>query len=467
MRLSLKRSFCFATLWLLLLSNAHGANQPLHSSASNHVPAGVTQPLSLADCLDLALSGNRTILKSRQDLEATHGLVVQTRAIAIPKVQVQSNYRIIDKQSIDRIPVPPIFPISYPDQSWSAQVQLVQSIYEGGRIRSALHSARYLREQALAAHQAVISDVVLEMRIAYDDALMAAQQIVVQEASINLLSRELEDTLRRFEAGTVPRFNVLRAEVELANARPRLIRARNTYRISKHNLVHLMGLSLPKEVGEDAPLELSGKLEALPYPFDLPVALAKALEHRSELHALRAAENLRQESLKNARAGYKPSVQVLTGYGSRSSTFSTDLTRDVSGWFAGAQLSWDIFDGLLTQGRIQEARALHRKAQLEMDDASRRVELEVRTAYSDFIQAREVLESQKKVQEQAEEALRLATARAEAGSSTQLDVLNAQTALTEARTTQIQALRDYSVAVARLDRAIGQSGLSKSTKTQP
>ena len=85
----------------------------------------------------------------------------------------------------------------------------------------------------------------------------------------------------------------------------------------------------------------------------------------------------------------------------------------------------------------------------------RRIELEVRTAYSQFIEAKEVLESQQKVVEQADEALRLANARAEAGTGTQLDVLSAQTALTEARSTQAQALRDYAVARARLQRAIG------------
>ena len=87
---------------------------------------------------------------------------------------------------------------------------------------------------------------------------------------------------------------------------------------------------------------------------------------------------------------------------------------------------------------------------------TRRIELEVRSAYSNFIEAREVLESQKKVKEQAEEALRLATARSEAGTGTQLDVLSAQTALTEARTTEIQALHAYAVARARLERAMGE-----------
>src|SRR5262249_30039032 len=122
----------------------------------------------------------------------------------------------------------------------------------------------------------------------------------------------------------------------------------------------------------------------------------------------------------------------------------------------GVQMSWDIFDGLYTKGRVDQAKALQRRAEFDLEDNSRRIELEVRTAYSNFVEGREVLESQKKVQEQAEEALRLATVRSEAGTGTQLDVLNAQTALTEARTTQIEALHDYAVARARLERAIGQ-----------
>jgi outer membrane protein TolC len=81
--------------------------------------------------------------------------------------------------------------------------------------------------------------------------------------------------------------------------------------------------------------------------------------------------------------------------------------------------------------------------------------LEVRTAFSNFREADEVLKSQEKVVEEGEEALRLAKARNEAGTATQLDVLSAQTALTEARTTQVQALHDYAVARARLERAVG------------
>ena len=416
-----------------------------------------SQPLSLGDALDLALKQNSAILKGKADLEANHGVVVQTRSIALPKIQANGNYTANDPGSIERFPSGPNFVVPLPNDKWSAGIQISQFIYEGGRIKSSLRTARLTREQATLNFQTVVADTLLAVRVAYDDVLLAAQQIVVQEASVKLLTSELADVERRFSAGTVPRFNVLRAEVELGNARPKLIRAKNSWRIAKNNLANLLGWNLPKDFLENIPLELSGKLEAEPYEIELPAAIGQALEKRPELAALRKAEKLQEEAVVNAKGGFKPSAQLFAGYGWRSPSFQDDLSKDVSGWVTGAQVSWDIFDGALTRGKVIEAKARLEKAKLEIDDSGRRIELEVRTAYSNFIEVKEVLESQKKVQEQAEEALRLAEARMDAGAGTQLDVLNAQTALTEARTTQAQALHDYSVARARLDRAMGEN----------
>ncbi len=445
------RSFLASLLVATAGLQAAETNQPANP------PDWLTKPLSLADCLDLALKQNSAILKGKSDLEAAYGVVVQTRAIAIPKLTATGNYQF--NNAIEKLQLPPPAPsVTFQqDQSWSSGTRVVQSIYEGGRIRSSLKSAKLTREQAIHNYQTVIADTLTDVRIVYYDILTAAEQIVVQEASVRLLARELEDTRRRFEAGTVPRFNVLRAEVELANAQPRLIRAKNGYRISKNTLANLLGYNLPKEVWEDFPLQLTGKLDAGPYEIQLPAAIAQAMAKRPELAALRQAELLRKEAITSARSTYQPSVQAFGGYGWRSSQFSDDLSRDVAGWNAGLQLNWDLFDGFLTRGKVEEAKARYKRAQYEVEDSARRIELEVRTAYSNFREAEEVLESQKKVVEQAEEALRLANARAEAGTGTQLDVLGAQTALTEARSTQVQGLHDYDVARARLERAIGNS----------
>ena len=435
-------------------------------NTNTSLPGWITRPLSLTDCLNIALSQNATILKAKSDLEASQGVVVQTRAVALPHLQATGQYKDTDPGAIESFPVPGF---SQPHQNWNAGVQIVQSIYEGGKMVAALRAASVTKQQALAQYQTVIADTLLGARTAYYDVLLAAQQITVHEASVNLLQKELEDQQRRYDAGTVPHFNVLRAEVAVANERPALIRARNNYRIAKNNLSNLLGYNLPREIWEDIPLNLTDTLDATPYQVDLPAAIQQALARRTELVAARKTAELQRLNVVNAKAGYKPTIQVFAGYGWYNAQFTppVELDHDIHGWNAGGQLSWDIFDGMLTRGKVVQAKALYEKSRTDVDDKGRQIELEVRTAYSDFIEAREVLESQQKVQEQADEALREARARADAGTSTQLDVLDAETSLTQARTTQIQALHDYAVARARLERAIGEDMIQKPAPSKP
>ncbi len=412
-----------------------------------------TSPLSLADAVNLALAQSPGILRAQKDLQATQGVVIQTRAAVLPSLNVTGSYAAVQRGDTDIIQAPG-FTFGTP-QNWSTQIKVVQSFYEGGRLLSAMRVARLTKEQSVLNYQTAVADTIVNVQVGYYDVLLAAEQIIVQEASVELLTSELTDTMRRFEAGTVPRFNVLRARVELANAQPRLITARNNLRVAKNNLANLLGLNVPRESLEDIPLTLAGKLDGEPFQIELPRAVSMALEKRTELGALSKAQALRQEDIVNAKAGYKPVLQGYAGYDSHNSILSSDLTDELHGWIAGAQLSWNIFDGLRTRGRVLEATANYERAGVDLDDEARRITLEVRTAYSNFIQAREVLESQKQVVDEAEEALRLARARYEAGTGTQLDVLSAQTALTEARSTQAQALHDYDVARARLQRAVG------------
>jgi outer membrane protein TolC len=441
---------CLATGW-----NARAQNT--NADASANAPAWVTQPLSLVDCLNLALNQNATILKAKSDLQASYGIVIQTRAVALPQVTASGQYKDSERTAIENFQVPGFPALQLPVQNWNAGIQIVQSIYSGGKIVAAVRAARLTKEQALLNYQTTLQDTLLNTRVAYYDVLLAAQQIVVHEASVKLLTQELEDQQRRYNAGTVPHFNVLRAEVAVANERPALIQARNNYRIAKNNLANLLGYNLPRDIWEDIPLNLSDQLEAQPYQIDLPEAIEQALANRTELAALRKQEALDRENVVNARAGYKPTVSVFGGYSWNNSQFTDpeDLGWTLHGWNAGAEFTWDIFDGMLTRGKVIQARALYEKSKTDVEDTGRQIELEVRTAYSQFIEAREVLDSQKTVQAEAEEALREAEARAEAGTGTQLDVLDAQTSLTQARTTEIQALHDYAVARAKLERAIG------------
>ena len=425
--------------------------------ATNGLPDWLTRPMSLADALTIAESHNAALQKAKQDLEITHAVSVQTRAVALPRLTAGGQYRAVDQSFIDvpTVSGPMQFEFEQNDQAWNVGLELAQTVYDGGRLQSSLRSARLLREQAVFDYQTALADTLLNVRVNYDDVLLAAEQIIVRDASVNLLTQQLEDNRRRYDAGTVPQFNVLRAEVELANARPPLSRARNAFRIAKQRLANELGFDVPEGVPEDLPLRLTGRLEAPRAQVYLTNALSLALQNRTELSSLRLAERLRKEGVASAKADYLPRFELFAGYGAQSRQFAFDLTTEIHGWSAGARMNWSLFDGQLTKGRVQEARARHERVQLDYDDARRRIELEVRALFSTFVEAREVLESQEKVIEQATEALRLATARYEAGADTQLNVLSAQTALTDSRTVYVQALHAYSVALTRLQRSMG------------
>ena len=421
------------------------------AAAETNAPAWLSRPLSLVDCENITLAQNAVILKAKDDLEASQGVVIQTRAVALPQLAATGQYA--DKETTLVQTFPGVS--GQPHQSWNAGIQLVQDIYAGGRMVAAFHGATATKKQALAQYQTTVADTLLLVRTAYYDVLLANQQIVVNEASVNLLQKELDDQQRRFDAGTVPHFNVLRAEVAVANAKPALIHARSQYRIAKNVLVNLLGYNLPRAVLEDIPMTLMDNFDVAPWNLALPDAIQEALERRTELQDLRQQINLQELNVVNAKAGYKPTVSAFAGYNWMNNAFSTDLSDELDGWNVGGQLSWNIFDGALTAGKVKQAKALYHKSETELVDRSRQVELNVRTSYSDFIEAREVLDSQSKVQEQAEESLREANARFNAGTGTQLDVLDAETSLTQARTTLVQAQHDYATARARLERAIG------------
>jgi outer membrane protein TolC len=422
------------------------------SAEETNAPAWLSRPLSQADCINIALAQNADILKAKSDLEASAGVVVQTRAVALPTLQAGSEVKHSEPQAIESFPNS-----TPPNNNWNSDIQIVQGIYEGGKLIAAIQAASATKKQSIAQYQTQVADTLLAVRLAYYDVLLAAQQITVNEASVKLLQKELDDQQRRFDAGTVPHFNVLRAEVALANAKPNLFHATSQYRVSKNVLANLLGYNLPREVLENIPLNLTDTFDITSWNMILPDAIQQALERRTELADLREQVVLQNLNIVNAKSGYKPTVQAFAGYTWNNSQFTdpNDLSYTIHGWNVGGQLTWAFFDGGLTIGKVQQAKALYKKSQTELEDRSRQIELDVRTAYSDFLEAKEVLDSQTKVQEQAEEALREANARFDAGTGTQLDVLDAETSLTQARTTQVQALHDYATARARLERAIG------------
>jgi outer membrane protein TolC len=276
--------------------------------------------------------------------------------------------------------------------------------------------------------------------------------IGVQEESVKLLQSQLQDQQNRFEAGTVPRFNVLQAQVALSNQYPLLIAAQNNYRIAQLQLAKTLGLDFDPSRGDGPPLEAIGELQYRPRHMLLAEAIELAKQRRPFLKQQKAIVLSNAEQVRVARSGYFPQINVSGGTEVRSSAFS-DNPRDVSsGYIFGATGNWAIWDWGFTYGQVKQARAILEESKITLDDDNRQVELEVQQQDSNLKQSAELVKATEQSVGQAEEALRLASARLSAGAGTQLEVLDSRVQVTQAQSNRLQALYNYSTALAEFDR---------------
>lgn len=429
------------------------------SGAAEKKPfAPMRRTLTLQGAISLALKQNPDILKSVHEIERTRGQVVEVRAQALPSMKAAGSYTQYDPDLLEggggaSVSTGTIGSSSLggssQDKSWRITLEVKQTLYSGGKVRAAMKIADLAEDVSHQLLRETVANVIAKVRTQFYTALLNRELITVSEESIQLLSDELKDQENRFTAGTVPRFNVLRAEVELANARPEFIRSKNNYLISLLELGKTLGLE------SDEKVDVSGQLRLPPHGVNLSRALAAARKNRSILKAQRDTIETEEHQITVAKAGLKPQISADAGYEFMNSRSTRDLSNVSHGWYLGVTGSWAIFDGYETKGKVDQAKARLASAKVNLADSIQQVELEVQKAYAQAKVAREVIASQTKVVEQAEEALRLAKERLAAGAGTQLDVLDARVALTKARTTQKQALSEYNVALAEYDRATG------------
>ncbi len=408
--------------------------------------------IDLPTALRFALDHNFAIRQSRQRIEEQEGVLISTRAAALPNVALNSQYQQTDKTLQESFGAGAPTPN---DQSWSIILQATQPLFAGGKFTAAIHSEKDIREAALYEMQGVMNDALLDVRTKFYTVLLNLEEIKVQEQNLELLEQQFKDAKARYDAGSGSQFDLLRAEVALANGRPPLIVARNTYRISLEQLRQALGLVSITPASGQQPLNIAGSLDSIPATFDLDSALAAAATSRPELLRYARLQSGQEQNIKVAKADYWPSLNAVGGYEVRKRTFSNDLDSTLDGWFVGLQSSWAVFDGRATAGRVVQARSQAEQARLTLLNEQLSVEVEVRQAYSLFEEAVELVAAGAKTVEQAEEAVREAHVRYDAGTATQLDVLQSQVDLTTARTNLIQANYSYDVAVATLRRAMG------------
>ncbi|MEJ5375878.1 MAG: TolC family protein [bacterium] len=452
------RFYCWLALCLLALPHwAHAA-------------------MSLDQAIEVALENNFAVLTAREAVQGAEHQRKSAMADFLPKLKAEGNYTHLNETpTVTQGPTPkiPVFmnpgnpwgpppnpaqPIGFipatpavsrplgEQDSWNARGSLVQPVFTGGALLNRYRLAQIGVESAQTALSRIRQDISLAVVQVYFGVLTAIELKKVADQAVLLLENQRQVSQEYYDVGMIPKNDLLRTEVQLAQRIREQTVAGNNIELAKSqfNLV----LQRPLQT----PVDLVDMLSYEPVALDLEECIRVGHENRLELKeaALRVKASERQVDL--ARSAYFPQVQVsLNAF--KSEGGSTSALEE--GWSFVAGATWNIFEWGKTREDVSAARSQLKRDELGRLQLKDQIALEVKEAFLALKVAEKNIFVAKKAVEQGEESFRMAQERYKEQVGTITDVLDSQTLLTQAQTDYYNALSNYNVAKAALNRAMG------------
>jgi len=415
--------------------------------------------LTLDECIRLALRQNPFYLAEKAKEEEASYRVKEAVSNFFPSLNALGT-NVLDKK-VFTLEFPSFIPGQPPQRvkidftrNYQFALTLSVPLFTGGRLISGFKQANL----NLAATQETIrqsrQETVFNVKKAFYGYLLAREFVGVSEEAVALADKHLKNVKNLYEVGMASKFDLLRSEVQVANLKPQLIRAKNGLSMAELGLKTLLGLDL------NQPVEIKGTLSYQEFEAKLDANVAEALASRPELIQLAYQKQMAAEMLKMARAAYIPTLAVGGAFNYWADTFNFKKNNWESFYSISLVMSIPIFNGFSNSAKVGETKAMMKQLDYSQKGLMEMVKFEVQQAILNLQQAKESLLSQEKNVEQAQEAVRIAELNYAEGLATNLDVSSVQVALTQAKTNYSQALYDYATALAQLEKAIG-SGWDK------
>jgi HAE1 family hydrophobic/amphiphilic exporter-1 len=332
--------------------------------------------------------------------------------------------------------------------NYNLVLSLEQPLFTWGKIRNSYDIAKYGLSLTQEEHRKAQHEIKLSVTSLFYSVLLAKELIDVREESIARIEDHLGTVQERYDKGYASEFDLLRVKVQLANAKPPLVQAKNLHHLTLDNLKNLLGIGLSDS------LHLEGSLKSEPLAVDQAQAEDYAFENRSELKLTSEQRRIANKALALAEAGNKPSLFGTANYQYIRPYYSQDVWK--TDWNFTLALSFPLFDGFLTRSKVKQARSDLRQLDIGEKQIQDMIRLEISQAVSDLELARENILSQQENVGQAEEALRIARVQYEKGLLTNLELMDTEFALTAAETNHLRAQSDYLIAQAKFEKAIGK-----------
>jgi len=392
--------------------------------------------LTLQQCIHIALKNHPAINAASGTIRQQESKIGQARAGYYPQITFESDY--------SRVGPAPTSLRSDPYNYYSNTMNLNQTLFDFGKTSTSVDIQHLSKQSVEADFWNVNASIILAVKEAYYSFLKAKMSETVAVETVNQFQQHYDVARAFFETGKSSKIDVTSAEVNLSNARIQLISAQNALRIARANLNKAMGVvSVPEyDVQEEFHL---GESEI---SFDS--ALEQAYKNRPDILSTSLKKDALQKSIDLTKKGYLPVLSGNAAYGYAGDDSSMDKS-----WNLGVALTFPLFTGLSTKYAVEEARANLDIASANEESLKQNVYLEVQSAWLNRREAFERIAAGRIIVRQAEETLELARGRYATGVGSSIEITDAMIKLNNAKMTYITALSDFSIAQARLEKAIG------------
>lgn len=409
--------------------------------------------LSLDQAIKLAMENNLATLLASERRREARGIEKEARAGLLPNISATAYQASITENLAALGFTPGRFPgftstFIGPFKNFDARVRLEQTIFSLSALRSYQAGRAGVRvaemEKDLAREQ-----VATATALAYLESMRADRSVSAAQANVTLAQTLLKLAQDQRDAGIATGVDVIRAETRLAQEQVRLSRAQTDSEEALLQLQRIVGLPL------GSPLTLTDSLrfviETLP---TIETAVGQAEDTRAEVRVARAQVSETDYQKRAARAEQLPSLEFLGDYGVSG---ITPVTSALPTRRYAIQLNVPIFNGGLTRGRIQVASSRETQAELQLASIRGQVEADVRLAFSGLRTTAETVRAADLAVTLAERELQMAQDRFRAGVGDNIEVVNAQAVLANARVDQVTALAVYNGARLNLAAALGRA----------
>lgn len=390
--------------------------------------------LTLQDSLDLALQQNPSIEIAQSELDGAKADVSKVRGSFGPSLKLSGSGTYYDEKKDDS------------RDSYTTKLSMSLPLYTGGNLEGSLGKAKANKVYYEHGINKAKQQLVLDVTKAYFNILQTKNTVEYAEEAVVTMQSHVKNTQAFYQAGTVPKSDVLRAEVELAQNKQDFIIAQNNYNLAVASLNNLLSLDYNSE------LVIKEKLSYDKVDVNLAQCIQKALQQRPEMAQATSQIEAANEGIKVAKSGRHPEVALSGAYG----WSDTKFPPEDDSWSVTLAAELNLFDSNVTKSDVAKAKTTKQKAELSLKQTSDDIALEVRQSFLNMREAEERIHTSLKAVEQAEEDLHIEQVRYAAGVGTNTDVLDAQVALTKAKNNHSAALYDYNVAKASLSKAVAE-----------